>query len=100
MRDTITPKTPIMNYSELNALSIEELQMLNKQVVDMIKLKRKNMAMEKKFELQIGMQVRVNHPKLKGSVLVVNKIRTTKASLSVLNGFASYNVPISMIEIC
>jgi hypothetical protein len=88
-----------MNYSELNALSIEELQMLNRQVVDMVKMKRKNMAMEKKLELQVGMQVRVNHPKLKGSVLVVNKIRTTKASLSVLNGFASYNVPISMIEI-
>lgn len=96
MRDN---KTPIMNYSQLKALSIEELQMLNKQVVDMIKFKRKSVAMEKKFELQIGMEVKVNHPKLKGQKLVVKEIRRTKASLQVLNGFASYSVPINMIEI-
>jgi hypothetical protein len=100
MRDMITPKTPIMNYSQLKALSIEELQMLNKQVVDMIKFKRKSVAMEKKFELQIGMEVKVNHPKLMGQKLVVKEIRRTKASLqSWPNGFASYSVPINMIEI-
>lgn len=96
MRDN---KTPIMNYSQLKALSIEELQMLNKQVVDMIKFKRKSVAMEKKFELHIGMEVKVNHPKLMGQKLVVKEIRRTKASLQVLNGFASYSVPINMIEI-
>jgi hypothetical protein len=62
-------------------------------------MKRKESSLEKKFELQIGMQVKVNHPKLMGMKLVVNEIRQTKATLRVLDGFASYNVPINMIEV-
>jgi hypothetical protein len=57
------------------------------------------MAFEKKQELRVGMNVSVNHPKLMGKKLEVIKISRTKASLKVLNGVGSYNVPINMIQI-
>ena len=88
-----------MTYSELNSLSIEQLRSLNSKVVEVIKLKRKEVALEKKDELRIGMNVSVNHPKLAGKQLVVEKINRTKAVLKVLNGFGGYTVPLSMINI-
>jgi len=88
-----------MTYSELSKLSIEELRELNSKVVEVIKLKRKEVALEKKDELRIGMNVSVNHPKLAGKQLVVEKINRTKAVLKLLNGFGGYTVPLSMIQI-
>jgi len=87
-----------MTYSELSKLSIEELRELNSKVVEVIKLKRKEVALEKKDELRIGMNVSVNHPKLAGKQLVVEKINRTKAVLKLLNGFGGYTVPLSMIQ--
>ena len=88
-----------MTYSQLNSLSIEELRTLNSKVVEVIKMKRKEVALEKKDELRIGMNVSVNHPKLAGKQLVVEKINRTKAVLKVLNGFGGYTVPLSLIQI-
>jgi hypothetical protein len=87
-----------MNISNLSSLSISELRSLNEAVVNMIKFKRTTEASLKKMELSVGMRVRVNHPKLMGRELVVNKINRTKVTLGVIGGFSSYNVPISMIE--
>ena len=88
-----------MTYSELNSLTIEELRALNSKVVEVIKMKRNEVALDIKDELRAGMNVSVNHPKLAGKQLVVEKINRTKAALKVLNGFGSYNVPLSMIQI-
>ena len=88
-----------MNYSELNKMSIEQLRELNSKVIEVIKLKKYEVALETKDELRIGMNVSVNHPKLAGKQLVVEKINRTKAVLKVLNGFGGYTVPLSMIEI-
>ena len=88
-----------MTYSELNSLTIEELRALNSKVVEVIKMKRNEVALDIKDELRVGMNVSVNHPKLAGKQLVVEKINRTKAALKVLNGFGSYNVPLSMIQI-
>ena len=87
-----------MNISELSSLSISELRSLNEAVVNMIKLKRNMESTLKKVELSVGMKVRVNHPKLMGRELEIKKISRTKATLGVIGGFSSYNVPISMIE--
>ena len=87
-----------MTYSELNSLSIEQLRSLNSKVVEVIKLKRNEVALEKKDELRVGMNVSVNHPKLAGKQLVVEKINRTKAVLKLLNGFGGYTVPLSMIQ--
>jgi hypothetical protein len=89
-----------MNYSQLNQMSLEELRSLNSLVVEVINSKRAMMAFEKKQELRVGMTVKVNHPKLMGKQLRVEKVNRTKASLRVLSGgFGSYNVPLNMIEI-
>jgi protein involved in polysaccharide export with SLBB domain len=86
-----------MTKSELNQLTLEQLSALNKLVVDTIKLKRKQLIAQ--FELNIGDKVKVNHPKLQGKSLIVKKIKRTTATLQVEGAFASYNVPISMIEL-
>ena len=86
-----------MTQSQLNQLTLEQLSALNKLVVDTIKLKRKQLIAQ--FELNIGDKVKVNHPKLQGKSLIVKKVKRTTATLQVEGAFASYNVPISMIEI-
>ena len=86
-----------MNYSELSKLSIEELRSINSVVVDLIKQKRTIASLEKKVGLRVGMNVRVNHPKLAGKELSINKINRTKATLSVKSG-GVFIVPISLIE--
>ena len=87
-----------MNYSELSKLSESELRDINRLVVDLIKQKRTIQSLEKKIGLSIGMKVTVNHPKLRGRELEVTKINRTKANLRVIGGFASYNVPVSLIQ--
>ena len=94
---TITIKIKDMNYSQLSKLSVEELRNINKLVVDLIKQKRTIQSLEKKIGLQVGMTVRVNHPKLAGQELSVNKINRTKATLSIKSG-KCFVVPISLIE--
>jgi len=86
-----------MNYSELSKLSVSELRNINQLVVELIKQKRNIEALQKKVGLQVGMSVRVNHPKLAGQELSVNKISRTKATLSIKSG-KCYIVPISLIE--
>ena len=88
-----------MNYAELNQMSLEDLRMLNQRVIEVIKMKRRITALDVKEGLYVGANVKVNHPKLMGKQLRVEKINRTKASLKVLNGFGSYNVPLSMIEL-
>ena len=86
-----------MNYSELSKLSVEELRNINTLVVDLIKQKRNMVCLEKKVGLSVGMSVTVNHPKLRGKELFVNKINRTKATLSVKSG-GVFIVPISLIQ--
>lgn len=93
-----------MNYSELKNLSLEELRELNSKVVEVIKIKRSEVAWDMKNELYIGANVNVNHPKLNGKQCRVKKINRTKAVIEVLNEtsygrVSSYNVPLSMLTL-
>ena len=88
-----------MTYQELNQMTIEELRVLNNKVVEVIKIKKSENALNVKEELYIGANVSVNHPKLKGKQLRVEKINRTKAVLKVLNGYGTYTVPMNMIEV-
>jgi len=88
-----------MNYAELNKMSIEELRALNAKLIEVIKMKKYEAALDVKEGLYVGANVRVNHPKLVGKQLQVEKINRTKAAVKVLNGFGFYNVPLSMIEL-
>ena len=87
-----------MNYSELEKMTVSELRSLNEVVVNMITMKRRMEASIKKVALKVGMVVKVNHPKLMGRELVINKINRTKATLGIIGGVGSYSVPITMIE--
>ena len=88
-----------MNYSELNQMTIEELRSLNSMVIDVIKSKKVMAGYETKQQLYVGANVKVNHPKLAGKQCRVEKINRTKCVISVLNGYGSYNVPLSMITL-
>ena len=88
-----------MTYQELNQLTIEELRMLNSKVVEVIKSKKSVAAYDVKESLYIGANVNVNHPKLRGKQLRVEKINRTKAVLKVLNGRGTFTVPMSLIEV-
>lgn len=88
-----------MNYQKLNQMSIDELRTLNSMIVDIIKGKKAIAGYEMKQQLYIGANVSVNHPKLKGKQCRVEKINRTKCVIKVLNGYGSYNVPLSMVEL-
>lgn len=86
-----------MNYAELSKLSVEELRNINQLVIDLIKQKRTIQSLENKVGLQVGMKVKVNHPKLAGIELHISKINRTKATVNTPSG-AVYTVPISLIQ--
>lgn len=88
-----------MNYSELNQMSLDQLRSLNQMVIDVIKTKKAMAGYETKQQLRVGMNVSVNHPKLAGKQCRVEKINITKAVLKVLNGYGTYTVPLSMIQV-
>jgi F0F1-type ATP synthase delta subunit len=95
-----------MTYSELKNLSIEQLRELNSKVIEVIKIKKSEIAFDIKNELYVGANVSVNHPRLSGKQCRVNKINRTKAVVEVLNGKGlsygipeSYNVPLSMLNL-
>lgn len=88
-----------MTYQELKSMNIEELRKLNSMILETLTIKKSELAYEVKNELYIGANVSVNHPKLKGKQLRVEKINRTKAKLKVLNGGGIYNVPMSMITL-
>ena len=88
-----------MNYSELKNLSLQELRELNSKIVELVKIKKSEVAWETKQELYVGANVNVNHPKLNGKQCRVSKINRTKVVIEVLNGIGSYNVPLSMLTL-
>ena len=88
-----------MNYSELKNLSLQELRELNSKIVELVKIKKSEVAWETKQELYVGANVSVNHPKLNGKQCRVSKINRTKVVIEVLNGIGSYNVPLSMLTL-
>ena len=87
--------------NEINAsnLSIEDLRILNELVVRNIKAKRSIQVAAAKATLEVGMTVKVNHPKLAGRTFELTEIRRTKAGVRPRGEmFGGYNVPLSLVE--
>ena len=77
-------------------LSIEDLRILNELVVRNIKAQRKAQASANRVSLQEGMDVRVNHPSLRGQIGTIIKVKRVKATIEFNSG--RYDVPMSIVE--
>lgn len=80
-------------------MNLDELRNLNSMVLTVINNKKAMMGHEMKQQLYVGANVKVNHPKLAGKQCRVEKINRTKCVISILNGYGSYNVPLSMVKL-
>lgn len=87
-----------MTLTDLQKLSLEDLRRLNKMVVETINAKKKQDSKDKRKTLSIGQKVVVEHKKTSGKVFIISDIRVTKATIKEQGGFASFEVPLSMIE--
>ena len=77
-----------------------ELRQINEVLVARLKAGRNAKAAVAKATLEIGMEVRVNHPKLAGRTFELVEIKRTKASVRPRGaGFGGYNVPLSLVEV-
>ena len=90
-----------MTTQQLNNLSIEELRQLNNRVVRTINRKKQQKSLDMKDTLGIGDTVRVNHPKYSGVEFRVQRVKRTKAILSIsgVSNPERFDVPMSMIEV-
>ncbi len=86
-----------LNFESLISLSIEELIEVNRTVLDIIKFKENLLIKERKNDFSVGDKVTVDHEKLFGVILTIDKIKTKKARLIHPKTNGMWNVPISMI---
>jgi len=79
--------------------SEDELRNINQVLVARLKASRNVKAAVAKASLQVGMEVRVSHPKLAGRTFELVEIKRTKASVRARGAmFGGYNVPLSLVE--
>lgn len=77
-------------------LSIEDLRILNELVVRNIKAQKKAAAILNSTKLSVGMEVKVNHPKMVGRTGTITEIKRTRAVVQLPIG--SYNIPMNILE--
>ena len=91
-----------MNYSQIlsqiNTLSTAELSQLNADLIDIIKLRRRQDARMVKRSLEVGMTVKVNHPKAAGNTFKVVQINRTKVHLREDGKLVLISAPLSLTE--
>ena len=89
----------IISEIQKSNLSSDDLRAINGYVVDLIKAERQVKNAVAKATLEIGMTVKVNHPKLAGRTFELTEIRRTKAGVRPRGErFGGYNVPLSLVE--
>jgi transcription antitermination factor NusG len=93
-----------MNISQLvkeinkSDLSIEDLRIINQLVVRKIKAQKTAEALTNSTKLNIGMVVKVNHPKLEGLTGKITKIKRTKCDIKITSTGMSYVVPMNIVQ--
>lgn len=91
-----------MNYSEIlsqiNTLSTADLSQLNADLIDIIKLRRRQDARIVKRSLEVGMTVKVNHPQAAGKTFTVVQINRTKVHLREEGRITLISAPLSLTE--
>lgn len=92
-----------MNYTEIleaikNAsLTTEEMRGLNNVLVAKLKANRSVNIEIAKTTLNVGMIVKVNHPKLQGRTFTLKAINRTTASVTS-DTWGGYKVPLTLVE--
>jgi len=77
-----------------------ELRTINQVVVARIKARRNVANVMAKASLSVGMEVKVNHPKLAGRTFELVEIKRTKAAVRPRGEmWGGYNVPLSLVEL-
>jgi hypothetical protein len=88
----------ILQAIQEGQFSDAELRMINQVAVARIKAVRKVANVVAKASLEVGMEVRVNHPKLEGRTFELVEIKRTKAAVRPRGAmFGGYNVPLSLV---
>jgi S-adenosylmethionine:tRNA-ribosyltransferase-isomerase (queuine synthetase) len=85
--------------TSIDALSIDDLKVLNERIVATIKHKRNNIGATIAKDLKFGLKVRVKHKDFVGETFTVQKVNRTKAELIRERDNQGWNIPFSMIEI-
>lgn len=91
-----------MNYNEIleaiknTSLTTEEMRNLNNVIIVKLKADRRVNIEIAKTTLNVGMQVKVNHPRLQFQTCTIKSINRTTASITSKVG--SFRVPLSMIQ--
>ena len=88
-----------MTLVRMGELSTEMLRDINGAIVERLKEEHRQGVNHAKQVLNVGMTVRVNHPKLQNRVFTLTEIRRTKATVRPIGEmFSGYNVPLSLVE--
>jgi len=83
----------------LKDMSISELRKLNKQVIDMVKLKQQMEAVDTRAVLFVGQKVGINHNRYKGVKAEITKVNRTKVHVKIKGNLSGLVVPMSMLII-
>lgn len=76
-----------------------ELRQINHVLIARLNSSRQVQNAVAKASLQVGMKVKVNHPKLAGRELILTDIKRSKASVRPAGEvFGGYTVPLSLVE--
>ena len=89
----------ILQAIQEGQFSDAELRTINQVLVARLKASRKVANTIAKATLEVGMEVRVNHPQLAGRTFELTAIKRTKASVRTKGDmFGGYNVPLNLVE--
>jgi len=84
---------------QIKELSIEDLRILNKFVIETVNAKKDIESFQVGTKLKVGMTVKVNSSKVADKEFIVQKINRKKAILRLKDTFTDYDVPFSIIII-
>jgi phosphomannomutase len=86
-----------MTNQQIESMTLEELHSLNSRIVEEIRYKNSLRQMTAKRNLEVGMEVKINHDKVRHLTGIVTKINPKKVVVKFNNGM-TYNVAPSLIE--
>lgn len=90
-----------LKASDYEAMSTEDLRVINKMVVKILRSRQNEKIEEIKDQLNVGSKVTVNHPRTAYDTFIITEIRRKRVSVKSLNSQygKSFNVPIDLVAL-